>query len=279
MNRSVLEQVNLAALPSGLRLAVGAFAGLILGFALLAQVNLWVQDGDGALPGPDRILHKYHGKPGSSRLHHVLDPALPEGDPLAMWPHLGDEPQRSERRNKILAWVEHGAHEHNWSEVKPIFHAQDGCIQCHTPTGEASHVSFETYEGVLSVASLDGGMPLGKLTITAHNHAFGFAVLALLLSVLLCFSQVTGPFRYALIAAAFAGPLLDISGWFLTRSLGTPFQYQVMLGGALFGGSTGLMALLVLKDVTIGARSLRQAAVTKGEGTPDAEAEDEARSI
>lgn len=248
------DSVRLDSLPPGLRLAVGGFATLILCFVLLAQMNPCVQEGEGTLPGPERILNKYHDKSGSSRIHRVLDPALPEDDPLAVWPYLGEEPQRSERRDKILAWVEHGAHQHDWSEGEPIFHAQDGCIQCHTATGGASHLPFDIYDGVLAVAKLDAGMPLGKLTITAHDHAFGFAVLALLLSVLLCFSRVTGLLRYTLIAGAFAGPLLEISGWFLTRSLGTPFQYQVMLGGALFGGSTGLMALLVLRDVAPGDR-------------------------
>lgn len=252
-----LANVRLVDLPAGPKLAIGAFTSLILGFSLLAQVNLWVHDGGGSLPGPQRILEKYHGAPGSSLLHAVLDFNRPEDDPRAMWPHLGTEPVRSERRDKILTWVERGAHENDWPDVATIFHAEGSCIKCHNPVGDASHLPFETYEDVRAVAQMEGGMPLALLTISAHNHAFGFAVLAFLLSVLFCFSRVTGRFRYALILAAFAGPLLDISGWFLTRSLGAPFQYQVLLGGALFGGSTALMALLILRDITGSCRGAR----------------------
>jgi len=49
-----------------------------------------------------------------------------------------------------------------------------------------------------------------------------------------------------LILAAFAGPVIDVGCWFLTKLYGEPWHLGVMLGGALFGGTIAAMALVVL---------------------------------
>ena len=65
-------------LSGGLRLAVGCFAALVLGFLLLAEVNLFTHVGAGAgPPTPREVLVKYHGDPDRTLLEMVLDPALP----------------------------------------------------------------------------------------------------------------------------------------------------------------------------------------------------------
>ena len=245
---------RLAELPGPLRLTIGCFTALILTFALLAQRNLWEQAGGGSLPTPQRVLERYHGVPGSSRLHLVLDPSLPEDDDMAMYPYLGSsEETRAAARTKVLAWVERGAPESEWDTVSPIFTGEETCGQCHTVDGSAGSYPFERYEDVVPVAKMDGGMALGPLLISAHNHMYAFAVLALLLSLGLCASRWTGLPRTLLILAAFVGPLLDIGGWFLTRAFGEPFHWFVMVGGGMFGGATGLMALIILLDVLRGS--------------------------
>ena len=241
---------RLSDLSGTVRLAVGCFAVLVLSFALLAQRNLWEQAGAGAPPTPQRVLERYHGVPGSSRLHIVLDPALPEDDEHAMYPYLGPtETLRQERRSLILDWVDRGAPEGEWDRVAPIFGGEETCGQCHTTDGSAGHVPLSRYDEVVPVATVDGGMPLSRLLISAHNHMFGFAVLALLLSLGLCATRTGRRARALLILAAFVGPLLDIGGWFLTRSFGAPFHWMVMVGGALFGVSATIMAALVLREV------------------------------
>ena len=47
------QDQRLVDLPGHVRLTAACFALLILGFGLLAQVNLWVQDGGGSAPGPE----------------------------------------------------------------------------------------------------------------------------------------------------------------------------------------------------------------------------------
>jgi hypothetical protein len=89
-------------------------------------------------------------------------------------------------------------------------------------------------------------MAWGPLFVSAHNHLFAFGVAALLLSVLLTYTGLTGFPRVALILAAFGGPVIDVGAWFLTKTQGAPWHFGVMLGGGLFGGAIASMALVVL---------------------------------
>jgi hypothetical protein len=107
-------------------------------------------------------------------------------------------------------------------------------------------------------AEPDAGMPWGLLFVSAHNHFFSFGVAALLLSVLLTFTGLTGLPRVLLILAAFGGPVIDVGCWFLTKMHGAPWHFGVMLGGGLFGGAIATMALVVLWEAFLarpGART------------------------
>ena len=94
-----------------------------------------------------------------------------------------------------------------------------------------------------------GGIPLATLLTSAHNHAFGFGILALLFGLGCTFTGLPAWLRVALPSLAFLGAALDLAGWFLTRSHGAPFPALVILGGALFGAALGLMALAILVEV------------------------------
>ena len=247
--------------PAPVRLAVGCFAALVLGFVLLAQVNLWHQVGGGAPPGPDTVLHRYHGNPDITRLHDVLDLSKGLDDGRNMWQYLGgqsrDDPTTLANRTSILDWVDAGAPEAGWATVQPIFTGFETCGGCHAPGGAKKDKPFTTYEQVLPFTKPGGGAPLGPLLISAHTHLFGFAVLAFLLSLGLCATRIVGRPRALLILAASAGAALDISGWFLTRSWGRPFHFQVMLGGGLFGLACTLMALAMLRDCVLAGAAAR----------------------
>jgi hypothetical protein len=207
-----------------------------------------VQDGGGELPTPDQVLWKYHGKPHSSRLHTVLDPELPEESALAMWPFLGAESETARHRELILDWVDRGAPEADWATVEPILAGGEYCGQCHTAGGQKEDASFDTYAGVLPFAQPDRGMSRGQLMITAHNHWFGFTVLALILSLGVCLTRLPSALRMLLILGVFGGAVLDVAGWLLTSAYGAPYHYVVMAGGGLFGATSALMALAILVD-------------------------------
>ena len=88
-------------LPPGGLVAVGCFTLLVLGFALLAQVNLWFNVGPGSPPTPDDVLLKYHGDPERSLLDVVLDPG-----PASERRFLERHGRASVDRNRALALME-----------------------------------------------------------------------------------------------------------------------------------------------------------------------------
>jgi hypothetical protein len=163
-----------------------------------------------------------------------------------------DDAVTIERRKQILDWVEAGAPESDWTAVEPIFTAIESCGACHAPGGEKQDLPMMSYAEVRPLTQYGSPAPLGPLLITAHNHLFGFAVLALVLSLGVCFTRVGGLPRGLLILGASGGAALDIAGWFLTRQWGSPFHLMVVAGGGLFGLSTTLMALAVLRDAVAG---------------------------
>lgn len=255
-----MRPLRLAALPGSLRLVTGLFACVMLLFLLLAQANLWLQVGGGSLPSAEQVLWKYHGKPGASRLHKVLDLSLSEKDPHNMSQFAGGSTpeERAAIVQRLLAWVDAGAPRSAadaptpppdplvlWDDVAPVFTGHETCGQCHAAGGVKADLPLDTYERVRAQAAPDRGLPWGTLMISAHNHLFAFAVAALLLGTLLCFTGLRGLPRLALIGMAFAGPVLDVAGWLLTKTCGAPFHLLVLAGGGMFGAAVGGMALVV----------------------------------
>lgn len=259
---------GLDALPGPRRVVLGAFLGLLLAFYGAAQVQLRVAAGGGSLPGPDAVLVRYHGDPLKSRLHLALDPARAETDPRRMYTFLGEtDDDRAAAHRLLLGWVEAGAPRARWAEVAPVLTGAKTCGGCHARGADEgglprvkADLPFETYEDVLPSAERGAGMPLAELTTTTHNHLFGFAVLAALVGWIFTGTRWRGPVAVLLPLAAFVGIVLDVGGWWLTRAVGSPFQWSVIVGGALFGASIVAMVVLSLDEVATGgvlARRLR----------------------
>lgn len=249
---------RLSDLPALARLGIVLALVLLFGFYLASQATLWVRDGGGRLPGPDAVLGKYHGRMDASRLHQVLE--LPDSDPRSMAVFLdpqGRPDVTEKRRRAVLGWVEAGTPESGWPPVQDILHVEATCLNCHAPGGEKEDVPLETLEQVRRVAARGTGMGLSSLLVSAHNHIFSFAVLGLLLSLGLSWTGVRPALGGLLVVAAFAGAALDVGSWFLTRSYGAPWQYTVILGGALFGAATSAMAVLLLDELCLGGRGAR----------------------
>ncbi len=241
--------LRLGDLPGPVRLAAAGFALLFLAFALVAQAQLWVHAGDGAMPTPRGVLERYHGKPDSSLLHRALDPALPDDLPYAMYPFLGeDDATRRARRETILAWVDAGAPRDGFPPVLEIVADPVLCAQCHD-TGGSAPFPLTTYDEIAPYAKRGEGMAWPRLLTSAHSHLFSFAVAALVLSLGMAVSRAPPRLRNLCVALAFAAPLLDVGGWILTRWRGAPFHWLILSGGALFGVVTTFMALWILFDV------------------------------
>jgi len=261
-----MPPLQLRQLSSPARLAVGAFLLLILAFYGAALVNLVLQAGTRGIPGPTAVLERYHGSGKASRLHLVLDPALPEGDPRAMYPHLGhDEADRRTNLGLVLRWVEAGAPRDQWSRVSEVFAGSHGhgCVECHSTadggTRTRADLPLETYEQVLPFTKVDRGMSRSTLALTTHNHLMGFAISSLLVSLIFACTSWRKGLVSALVLTAFVGPAIDVSSWWLTHLYGHPFQYGVIAGGALYGIALLTMSVLALDELWLGSRLRRLA--------------------
>ena len=261
-----MPPLHLGGLPGPARLAVGAFLLLILAFYGAAQVNLVLQAGTRGIPGPTAVLERYHGSGKASRLHLVLDPTLPEDDPRAMYPHLGHaEEERKEKRLLVLGWVEAGAPRDQWSKVSEVFASRHGhgCVECHSTadggTRTRADLPLETYEQVLPFTTVDRGMDRATLALTSHNHLMGFAVSSLLVSLIFACTRWRKGLVSALVLAAFIGPAIDVSSWWLTNVYGHPFQYGVIAGGGLYGIALLTMSVLALDELLLGSQLRRLA--------------------
>ena len=244
------------------------FLFLTIGFYGLAQVKLVTAAGDGdGLPGPARVLARYHGDPARSMLHHVLDPALSATDPTRMFDALGaSDAERSDRRREILAWVERGALKDEWHMVAPAFTGETTCGACHSTRMDGDRrrlkadVPLETYEQVAVFARPATGMSIADLATSSHNHLMGFAIVALVTSWIFIHTRWRGPIVRLLVLASFGGAAVDVACWWLTREVGHPFEYGVILGGGMFGAAVMGMAVLSLDELCLKGRVGRLAA-------------------
>jgi hypothetical protein len=250
---------GLAALPGPRRLAIALFLALMGGFYGLALVKLATAAGSGSMPSPTDALYRYHGNPHRSRLHVVLDPALPAADSKRMYDMDGaTEDVAAARRERILAWVERGAPRDGWAAVAGALAGEDECAKCHSTkpgdegrTRSKADLPFDTYEQVLPVTRPGDGMSLHELATSSHNHLFGFALGGLVLAMVFTASRWRGLLVPLLITGVFAGAAVDVGSWWLTRLYGAPFHWGVMLGGAMFGACATAMAVLSFDELVL----------------------------
>ena len=255
-----MGEFRLTSLSPSRRLAVGSFLLLLLGFYGLSQLQLVAAVGDGGrYPTSDDVLVKYHGDPSRSRLHKVLDPSRPLSDPKNMYQNLSaQEDARPALRRKILAWVEAGMPRSGWAEVGPIFSSAESCASCHRVKGDPEPVKrdlpLETYEQVVASAGADTGISVRELATSSHNHVMGFAVVALLTSLVFSGTRWRGPIVPLLVVGAFGGSVIDVSSWWLTKAWGHPWEFGVLLGGGIFGACTMAMVTLSLDELGFDGR-------------------------
>ncbi len=245
--------MKLADLPAGVRLATGLFMLSLIYFYVHAQWTLWTVVGQNDVPTAERVLEKYHGARETSRLESVLDPGRSDEDELAMYPYLGDDRVDAQthraRYDSIVAWVRGGATRAGWADVKPIFENPKLCLACHAPGGDMEGAPLVTYEDVTRFTTFDAGPSVAHLNKLSHSHLAGFALLAVVTSLLFTRTRYRMLVAAPLFVGAAIGPMLDVTGWWLTKFHGMPWPWLVIVGGALFGVSVLVMAILTLDEL------------------------------
>lgn len=256
---------GLRALPLPRRLALAGFLLVVLGFYGAAQLQLALAVGGGRFPSARDVLVRYHGDPGRSRLAASLDPERPVSDPKRMYWYLGEDDEAQREAHRLVAgWLDAGARRERFADVAPLFTGAATCGKCHARGSDGEGQPFvkadlplQTYEDVAPLTVPGGGLSAGELARTTHNHLFGFAVLALLVSWIFTATAWRGPLAGILVVGASTGIVVDVACWWLTRAHGAPFHLGIMAGGALFGACVAAMAVLSLDELLLRSRLAR----------------------
>lgn len=230
------------------RLAAGLFLLSLIFFYAHAQWNLRINVGQESFPTAEDVLVTYRGKREETRLEFVLDPRRNPKKDIAMYSYLdgdyeGPETQQA-RHQEIVTWIRAGAPESSWPEVREIFTHPKLCASCHAPGKDMERTPLLTFEQVKRFTKMDTGVSESRLAKLSHSHLAGFALLAIMTSLIFGATRYRWPIVVPLFLMVFLGPMLDVTGWWLTKYHGMPWPYLIMIGGALFG--VGLMAMVVL---------------------------------
>lgn len=138
----------------------------------------------------------------------------------------------------LIGWVRAGADEESYRQDVAAL-VDDRCVRCHRMGGEAAFRPLTSYAD-LRAASQAAPAPSfrGQLLVT-KVHVVGLGLLLAVTALL--FLRWPGPeslarWQSAIVAAAFAGLLLDFGSWWLMR-VDLAFAWGRLLGNTLMSGS------------------------------------------
>lgn len=145
-------------------------------------------------------------------------------------------------------------------EAAPAEVIDAACLRCHARgasegEGIGDEVPLEYWDDIEKVAYSREIEPLPTEIVVAstHTHALSMAWIGIVLVLLLGRTRFSRAPAGALSLGLGLGLALDLGGWWLARFSGA-WAPAVAVGGALFGVSAALAALLVLAELWLPAR-------------------------
>jgi hypothetical protein len=106
------------------------------------------------------------------------------------------------------------------------------------------------------------GVSLSTLISLAHIHLLGLLAVFTIVGFIFLHSTLSAGWKLFWSVLPYAAFLVDLLGWFLTKIAGEQFVWLVIIGGAVFCSSLGVMILTSLYQIWITpmmTRSPRQA--------------------
>ncbi len=167
-------------------------------------------------------------------------------------------------RETLLRWLEGPRISDDYDSLDlgddaPAEILEASCVSCHSrsasePLGQRIPLTY--WDDVQKVAFSSEVEPMSReiLLATTHTHALSMALIGLVLVMLGAWTR-TAPKLVGLLSLALGiGLVLDIAGWWLAR--GAPgWTPMIVVGGALFGFGSALLALLILVELWWPARA------------------------
>lgn len=139
----------------------------------------------------------------------------------------------------VIDWARAGADRRAYdSEIEAIL--ETNCLSCHD--GSNPHLSnLYGWENVQQVVAQDTGTDLYTLVRVSHIHLFGLTFLFFIIGFVFSHAYLRPVWLKGLIIALpFAGVILDVLGWYVTKFF-PPFAWVVLCAGFTNGLSFALM--------------------------------------
>ena len=149
----------------------------------------------------------------------------------------------------LLQWIRDGADKRSYGAgIDTII--EDSCLSCHD--GSNPHLSnLDGFENIQTVVAQDTGTDLYTLVRVSHIHLFGLTFIFFVMGFIFSHAYLRPVWLKSLIIAApFAGVIMDVLGWYVTKVF-TPFAWVVMIAGAINGGSFAVMWVVSLYQMWI----------------------------
>jgi hypothetical protein len=215
--------LHFSALPMSTRM-VYTMTLLVLGTGyLFAMLQVFFShaglDGNPKNISAEDIRIAYHGSETDTKLVSAL-----KGPMAGMLPE-------SERAT-IFKWVDTGATEEGFAQVKPII--EERCIACHD--GSNPHIPLLTsQEEVKKLVTKDTGATIPTLVRVSHIHLFGITFIFFIVSSIFTHAYMRPLWmKCVIIITPFLTILTDIFSWYLTKWI-PGFAWFIIGSGALMG--------------------------------------------
>lgn len=152
-------------------------------------------------------------------------------------PMSGMLPQRD--LQTMLDWIRDGADKRGYNAgIETI--VVTNCLNCHD--GSNPHLSnLDGFDNIQTVVAQDTGADLYTLVRVSHIHLFGLTFIFFIMGFIFSHAYLRPIwFKGLIIAAPFAGVIMDVLGWYVTKVF-TPFAWVVLIAGAINGVSFAVM--------------------------------------
>ena len=216
-------------LPIGMRtLFTGTLLVLGLGYLFASLYVFAAHSGADGKPGlsVDDIKITYSGSTETTPLEKAL-----------RGPMSGMLPQKD--LATMLDWIHDGAIKKDYTaRIEAI--VQTNCLSCHD--GSNPHLAnLDGFENISAEVAQDTGQDLFTLVRVSHIHLFGVTFIFFILGFIFSHAYLRPLWvKLVLIAMPFAGVMMDVLGWYVTKVF-TPFAWVVMIAGMINALAFGAM--------------------------------------
>ncbi len=149
----------------------------------------------------------------------------------------------------MLEWIRDGAVKRDYNAgIEAI--VETNCLSCHD--GSNPHLSnLDGFDNIQTVVAQDTGADLFTLVRVSHIHLFGLTFIFFIMGFIFSHAYLRPVwFKSLIIAAPFAGVIMDVLGWYVTKVF-TPFAWVVLIAGAINGVSFAVMWFISMYQMWI----------------------------